>query len=55
MQGVLRLKPQTPKYDDIWDPGIILNYFSLKGPNEGFYLEIFSKKTPSLFALVTAH
>lgn len=55
MRGVFRLRPPAPKYDLTWDPGIVLNYFSQKWPNESLNLETLSKKTLTLLALVTAH
>lgn len=55
MKGVFRLKPTTPKYDLTWDPAGVLNYLSQHWPNNSLKLEILSKKTASLLALVTAH
>lgn len=55
MKGVFKLKPTAPKYDLTWDPNIVLNYLSQHWPNNSLKLEILSKKTSSLLALVTAH
>ncbi|CAG9137917.1 unnamed protein product [Plutella xylostella] len=55
MKGVFRMRPSKPKYDFSWNPNIVLTYLSQQGPNEDLTLEVLSKKTVTLLALVTAH
>jgi len=43
-KGVYRLKPPKAKYDCIWDPKIVLNYFSNLNSNDNLSLDELSKK-----------
>lgn len=54
-KGFYRMRPPTPKYGDTWDPSIVLDYLSLKQPNDSLDLVCLTKKTVTLIALVTAH
>ncbi|RVE41599.1 hypothetical protein evm_013747 [Chilo suppressalis] len=54
-RGIYKLRPKTPRYEDIWDPDIVLNYLSDLFPNDSLSLSILSKKFVTLLALVTAH
>lgn len=47
-------KPSRAKYDDIWDPDVVLRYLSNLGPNSELSLEHLSKKLVTLLALSTA-
>lgn len=55
MKGIFRLRPPAPRYTVTWDPSIVLRYVGQKWPNAQLSLEILSKKTLTLLALVTAH
>ncbi|XP_043482415.1 uncharacterized protein LOC122511321 [Leptopilina heterotoma] len=47
-------KPSRAKYEDIWDPDVVLRYLSDLGPNSELSLEQLSKKLVTLMALSTA-
>ncbi|CAB3251792.1 unnamed protein product [Arctia plantaginis] len=53
-KGVFRLKPCRPKYNDTWDPSIVLNYIENWFPNETLGLEKLTKKLVILLALTSA-
>lgn len=55
MKGAFKLRPSLPKYNFTWDPNIILNHLSHLWPNGNLSLELLSKKTLTLLALVSAH
>lgn len=54
-RGVANLRPQNPKYNSTWDPGLVLTYFKELGKNDSLSLEKLSKKLATLLALVTGH
>lgn len=54
-KGIYKLRPKKPKFDEVWDPNIVLNYLSSLFPNETLSLELLTKKMVTLLALVTAH
>lgn len=54
-KGISKLRPKKPKYDEVWDPEIVLNYLSDLYPNDTLSLELLTKKLVTLLALVTAH
>lgn len=54
-KGLYNLKPPQPKYDQTWDPQIVLNFFSKKSDNCDLSLNMLSKKIATLLALITAH
>lgn len=53
-EGIFRLKPCGLKYNDTWDPTIILNYICKWFPNEELQLEKLTKKLVILLALTSA-
>ena len=55
MRGVYRKAPALPRYDYVWDPGLVLNKLATMYPNESISLELLSKKVITLIALITAH
>lgn len=55
MKGIFRLRPPAPRYNMTWDPSVVLGHLSQKWPNDQLSLEMLSKKTLTLLALVTAH
>lgn len=54
-RGIFKLRPKKPKYEEVWDPCIVLNYLSTLYPNTSLSLEVLTKKMVTLLALVTAH
>ncbi|XP_018325811.1 uncharacterized protein LOC108737453 [Agrilus planipennis] len=52
-KGVFHLKPSLPKYDNTWDPSLVLNYLRSQ-INENISLEQLSYKLAMLLALVSA-
>lgn len=54
-RGIFKLRPKKPKYEEVWDPCIVLNYLSTLYPNDDLNLEVLTKKMVTLLALVTAH
>lgn len=55
MKGVFKMRPPMPKYNLVWDPNVVLNYLSQYWPNDDLNLDILTKKTITLLALVSAH
>lgn len=54
-KGAAAQKPQAPRYNSTWDPGIVLTYLGTLFPNETLSLEFLSKKLITLLALLTGH
>lgn len=54
-KGVFKLRPKKPRYEEVWDANIVLNYLNTLFPNDTIGLELITKKTVTLLALVTAH
>lgn len=54
-KGFYKTRPPMPRYNQTWDPAIVLNYLSSFYPNDDLELEKLSKKVVTLLALVTAH
>lgn len=54
-KGVFRSRPLRPRYNETWDPSLVLNYLENWYPNENIGLDKISKKLVTLLALVTAH
>ncbi|XP_068994040.1 uncharacterized protein [Neodiprion pinetum] len=52
-KGVSELRPPKPKYDETWDPKIVLDYAASLMPNEEISLNNLSLKVVTLLALVT--
>lgn len=54
-KGVFRLKPTKPKYNYMWNPKLVLDYFRRMEPNDQLSLKSITKKLACLLALTTAH
>lgn len=54
VKGSSNLKPSTPKYDEIWDPCVVLKFFSRSPENADCDLKTLTLKLVTLLALVTA-
>lgn len=54
LKGSFNLKPTKPKYDDIWDPALVLKFFSSGPKNEDCDLKTLSFRLVTLLALITA-
>ncbi|XP_048003050.1 uncharacterized protein LOC125239479 [Leguminivora glycinivorella] len=55
LKGVFRLKPSLPKYNNTWDPQVVLDLVSTWYPNTELTLEKLTKKLAILLAICTAH
>lgn len=53
-KGASVIKPQKPKYNDIWDPDPVLTHLSSYESNSKLCLEKLTKKLVTLLALATA-
>lgn len=53
-KGLSVQKPQTPKYDSIWDPEPVINFLEKQHPNESISMEMLTKKLVTLLALISA-
>ncbi|XP_046744290.1 uncharacterized protein LOC124410169 [Diprion similis] len=53
-RGVAHLRPQSAKYDEIWDPDPVLCYLKTLWPHDTLSFEDLTKKLVMLLALVTA-
>ncbi|VEN52687.1 unnamed protein product, partial [Callosobruchus maculatus] len=51
LKGIARKRPQTPRYNYTWDPGVVLRY--LEGVEGSSSLKLLSRKAVTLLALVT--
>lgn len=54
-KGIFKLRPKKPKYEEVWDPSIVLDYLSNLFPNETLSLQMLTKKLVTILALVAAH
>lgn len=54
LKGSFNLKPSAPKYDEIWDPSLVLKFFSTGPKNEDCDLRTLSLRLVTLLALITA-
>ena len=54
-KGAAKIRPPHPKYNETWDPRIVLEFLSSLGPNSEISLEQLSYKLVTLLALITAH
>lgn len=52
-KGLIRVKPQTAKYESVWDPEKVLEYLKKDGTTEKWTLEWVTMKLATLLALVT--
>lgn len=55
LKGAYKLKPTRPKYNQTWNPQLVLNHISTWPPNEELSLEKITKKLVILLAICTAH
>jgi len=55
IKGVSKINPPRPKYEDIWDPGPVIDYLRSLEPIEDLSFENLTLKTIGLLALATAH
>lgn len=53
-RGVAYLRPQIPKYEEIWDPDLVLCYLKTLWPHEALSFESLTKKLVMLLVLTTA-
>ena len=53
LKGVFRLKPQLPKYTEIYDPNVILNYMREMAENNNLLLKHLVKKLATLICLLS--
>ena len=53
MRGVSKLCPALLKYDDTWDPTVVIHLLTSWGKINGLSLELLTKQTLVLFFLVT--
>lgn len=51
-RGVYHLRPSRPKYDEIWDPNVVLDYIR-SIPEENISLEMLTHKLATLMILAT--
>lgn len=54
-KGISNLRPSRPKYDQTWDPKIILDFYNDKAEDKDLSLKDLSKKLIVLLALTTGH
>jgi len=55
LKGVFELRTPEPRYQQVWDVSILLNYLQSKGDNSELTLKELSQKLCSLLLLVSAH
>jgi hypothetical protein len=53
--GIYKIRPSKPRYNETWNPALVLSYVSKLYPNISLTLEKLTKKLIILLALVTAH
>lgn len=53
-KGIFKLRPSRPKYNDTWDPSIVLNFIEKWYPLQELTFEKITKKLVILLALTTA-
>lgn len=53
LKGVFKIRPNLPKYQNCWDPNIVLSHISNQFPNESLTLDVMTKKLVTLLALST--
>ena len=53
MRGVSKLCPSVPKYDDTWDPTVVVDLLSSWGKTAHLALHLLTKRTLVLFLLAT--
>ena len=55
MKGVFNSRPPEPRYSQMWEVSLVLDYIRALGPNENLSLKLLSRKLATLLALVLAH
>lgn len=55
LKGVFNIKPPKPRYTEIWDPTIVLEYLQKQSPIEDLTLEDLTMKLTMLLALTSGH
>lgn len=55
LKGVFKCRPSIPKYNNVWNPQIVLDFVEKWFPNQNFDLSQITKKLAVLLALCTAH
>ncbi|CAG7827160.1 unnamed protein product [Allacma fusca] len=55
MKGIRKTRPPKPRYNQTWDPSVVLHYLEKLEPLDGLTLEQLTYKTIGLISLVTAH
>lgn len=55
LRGARLTRPPRPRYDETWDPGLVLRYLESLPTNKDLANEDLSKKTATLVAIATAH
>ena len=55
LKRISKLRPSTPKYDQTWDPKIVLDFHDNKIIYKDLSLKDLSKKLILLLALITGH
>ena len=53
VKGVFELRPSLPKYTEIWDVAIVLNYLKTLDPPQGLTLKNLTLKTSTLLCLLS--
>ena len=53
LKGCCNVKPPQPRYNSLWDPEVVISYFSSLGPNDGLSLTLLSRKLAMLLELAT--
>ncbi|XP_043472731.1 uncharacterized protein LOC122505285 [Leptopilina heterotoma] len=53
-KGVSSINPPKPKYEETWDPQVVLTYLQSLGENEKLSLEMITKKLATILALISA-
>lgn len=53
LKGISNLKPTGPRYDNIWDPKLLLNYVQAWGSTHELDCERLNKRTTCLYLLAT--
>ena len=51
--GVLRRSPHLPKYQYVWDPAMVLNYYAAQADNQELTLKLLTQKTLMLMLLAS--
>ncbi len=55
MKGIFQSKPSLPRYTEIWDVKVVLDYLKNQSPCYNLDLRKLSEKLVTLFAILTGH